>query len=688
MFDRFRGPWLRVIVPAIYCALILMGAFRSIEEVSVAALVALGGYTTYMAWRIYAIYEERAGGGGKAMGGIPAVEIGLLTVLATATLHQLLVEIAPYWNATHAVLVVGLAAFVRLPELALLPLCAVLVGMAAQGGWDMKWLVAFIELELIALAAGGVLALERGRFGKLSRSFQRLRLEAEHMHHREDGLPTEAKKGELSRINETLYAYLKEVKQNTGAYSVVLAVISGDGHFYVRELVSDSNTLREDAGLNLQGKAFKWVVKNNKHLLISSLSDPGAALGYYTGKEAVRSFLGVPVVTGDTVEGVLSVDSRETDAFGEEKLSVLRVASHQVATLLTQLRQLEQVRREARDFKSLHDFSKQLNVCEDENELVSLVLRILSQRNRPNFSAMVFVDEQGELTLERVGEAQWRQLEGQKFPASDGLVGWALESGHYLYYDQERPSARRPVFTDKIKLPKFQSLLIHPFSRPEEPLGALVLGFEGPSALDTAAIAFCDILSQQVTLGLMQIRSVAKLREMATVDGLTKLCNRRVFFEAAQEEFKRAQRYPTPLTVVTFDIDHFKKINDTYGHAVGDIVLREFSALLQRHARDTDLAARIGGEEFAMLVPNTDEDGTHILAERIRQSTKALEIKCDDAVIKITVSAGIAQHRDDEVHSVEHLLERADQALYAAKEDGRDRVVCYCDIEDYINWGG
>ena len=120
---------MRVIIPAIYCALILMGAFRSIEEVGIAALVALGGYTVYMAWRIYVLYEERSGGGGKAMGGIPAVEIGLLTVLATATLHQLLPEIAPYWNATHAVLVVGLAAFVRLPELALLPLCAVLVGV-------------------------------------------------------------------------------------------------------------------------------------------------------------------------------------------------------------------------------------------------------------------------------------------------------------------------------------------------------------------------------------------------------------------------------------------------------------------------------------------------------------------------------------------------------------------------------
>jgi len=160
-----------------------------------------------------------------------------------------------------------------------------------------------------------------------------------------------------------------------------------------------------------------------------------------------------------------------------------------------------------------------------------------------------------------------------------------------------------------------------------------------------------------------------QLRELAETDPLTKSFNRRSMFRFLETEVDRARRYGRPFSLILFDLDHFKAVNDTHGHETGDSVLLFFSELVRNNIRDSDIFARYGGEEFLVIAPETDLGNAGMLAERIRKLT---EEHPHDKAGRVTVSAGACQVREQEDGS--HLLRRVDQALYSAKSKGRNRV--------------
>jgi two-component system, cell cycle response regulator len=163
-----------------------------------------------------------------------------------------------------------------------------------------------------------------------------------------------------------------------------------------------------------------------------------------------------------------------------------------------------------------------------------------------------------------------------------------------------------------------------------------------------------------------------RMNELVRTDSLTNLLNRRAFMEGLDQEINRQQRYSNPLSLFMVDLDHFKIVNDTYGHAGGDEVLCHFAKLLRETIRTTDIPGRIGGEEFAVLLPETDMENAVLLAQRLSQAIRSSNVKTFVGMISYTVSIGISQMRSGD--STETLLNRADQAMYRAKENGRDRV--------------
>jgi len=164
------------------------------------------------------------------------------------------------------------------------------------------------------------------------------------------------------------------------------------------------------------------------------------------------------------------------------------------------------------------------------------------------------------------------------------------------------------------------------------------------------------------------------LRRLSLTDSLTGASNRRHFIEAAEREVERAHRYHRPLSMLMLDLDHFKRINDTHGHHVGDEALKAFTAICQRTLRRNDVLGRMGGEEFAILLPETDTAGARRLAERIRHLVMQAAVPADGDIVRFTVSIGVASCRGGE-HTVDSLLSCADEALYQAKHAGRNRVV-------------
>lgn len=164
-----------------------------------------------------------------------------------------------------------------------------------------------------------------------------------------------------------------------------------------------------------------------------------------------------------------------------------------------------------------------------------------------------------------------------------------------------------------------------------------------------------------------------EIYRLMTIDGLTQVHNKRHFQESLEREFARSKRYGNPFSLVLFDIDHFKKINDTYGHLAGDEVLRKLGPLLKKRVRTNDIVARVGGEEFAVILPEAGQAGGLALAEKLRSLVESEEFIYNGILVPVTVSLGVASY-EAHTENAEAVVSLADEKLYEAKRGGRNRV--------------
>lgn len=233
--------------------------------------------------------------------------------------------------------------------------------------------------------------------------------------------------------------------------------------------------------------------------------------------------------------------------------------------------------------------------------------------------------------------------------AKDGSYRWILDQGRIIEYDlQGRPLRMTATHTDITARKEAEAELI-----------------QAKEALE-------------VTHKELE-QAFAREQQLARIDTLTGVHNRRYLFELAGHEFNIAQRYNSPLSVLMFDIDNFKLINDSFGHAIGDQALQHLTQVVRSQLRSVDVLGRYGGDEFIVLLPQTGIQEARILGERIHASITAMRMDINKVQLNLTISMGITQthHHIAQPDSVDNLLLRADQALYAAKEGGRNRTVTF-----------
>jgi diguanylate cyclase (GGDEF)-like protein len=207
----------------------------------------------------------------------------------------------------------------------------------------------------------------------------------------------------------------------------------------------------------------------------------------------------------------------------------------------------------------------------------------------------------------------------------------------------------------------------------EQRTAGLLLLHRADSEFSEGERQILTIFSTQVSMLLDTIRARERITNLADTDDLTGVWNKRHFRRQLPHEIERARTFSIPLTLVLFDIDEFKQINDAFGHVLGDVVLSELCGTVRDTLRPTDVLARFGGDEFAIILPHTDVTGARAVAERILARVRALTIPTDEeSAIRCSVSIGIAEFQDDDA-SANDLVRRADEKLYLAKREGKNR---------------
>ncbi len=241
-------------------------------------------------------------------------------------------------------------------------------------------------------------------------------------------------------------------------------------------------------------------------------------------------------------------------------------------------------------------------------------------------------------------------------------------------YDCEVVEASREKKELVEDLNTFKSRIIIPINYANKTIGGIAFYHKKSSRFEPSRVM--DIILQELRVLMRTKWLYAETKYLAITDGLTGLYNRRYFQQTLDREFSRSKRYKSPLSIALFDIDHFKTINDTYGHQVGDKVIAEIAKIIRSSLRKTDYIARYGGEEIVLILTETKAENTLIPIERIRTKIQNNEFTYGDRSIKVTISCGLAEIGSD-VNSHEDLILRADKALYESKRNGRNQTSIY-----------
>ncbi len=276
--------------------------------------------------------------------------------------------------------------------------------------------------------------------------------------------------------------------------------------------------------------------------------------------------------------------------------------------------------------------------------------------------------------------ARWR---GYEAFGGEELISSLVQTLDDLTVDLDAIQSRQPLVipdtSQELRWVLFdetawiRSYLVVPICLHDQVLGLLRLDSDTPGRFSVEDAERLQPLANAAAIALQNARLFGEVQRLATTDGLTGIYNRRHFFELAESELNRARRFGHPVSAIMLDIDHFKQVNDTYGHAVGDQVLRVVAKRCGESIRDIDVLGRYGGEEFAVILPSTDLPGARTMAERLRRSVADAPVPTDKGDLTVTISLGVASNAQDD-GDVAALLNRADAAMYAAKQAGRNRV--------------
>lgn len=483
----------------------------------------------------------------------------------------------------------------------------------------------------------------------------------------------------LEQVHDALYHVLELLKTTLDLHTCVLLMRDDEGRLRIVELATDSDDLAEGPFDPREG-AVGALASRGLPMRLENLRPGYKGLCYYRDGAVVSSFLGVPIEDSGQVVGALCADRVGGEPFSPKDELVMTRAVDQVRRAIENERVFVQLERSKREQTYLHQASTALGAALTEDEVIDAVLTAAADIAPYDFAAITLYDpETRKHSVQKAVGENADRFAKLTFRDNTSLTAMAVKNRHYLPYRGELDPKHQVVYTKRAKLAGMRSLLIFPLIVREDAIGTFALAARRPEAWNAAVRPTLSVLANQLAVAMSNAQAVQRLEEMATTDGLTGCLNKRAFMDELERKLVSAARFGRPLSLLVTDIDHFKAVNDTYGHDVGDVVIKELGAILQREKRDTDEVARFGGEEFCVLCEETDKEGAIILAERIREVVGDTVFSTELGKLSVKCSIGVATFPKD-ADSPEKLFKITDQALYAAKRGGRNRVCTSGDV--------
>lgn len=313
--------------------------------------------------------------------------------------------------------------------------------------------------------------------------------------------------------------------------------------------------------------------------------------------------------------------------------------------------------------------------CELEEILQQIMFQVSRLLKPKAWSLLLRDDVSGELEFALVISEIADSLKGVKLPAGQGVAGWVATNGQSLIIPDVRCDERFSAEFDKLHSFTTRSIVCVPVKSQNKVFGVIQLInclegdiFDGDDEQILTAIAdFAGI-------AISNSKALDKIKQLVITDDLTGLYNSRYFFEQIDYEMERSKRYHSPLSLVFFDLDFFKNVNDTYGHLTGSRLLAEVGAVVSANIRKTDKAARYGGDEFVIILPHTDRSGALKFALKLHKDLNEKVFYSNDGDrLNVSGSFGVASYPDDALSSNE-LISLADEAMYLVKKTGRNGV--------------
>jgi two-component system, cell cycle response regulator len=397
----------------------------------------------------------------------------------------------------------------------------------------------------------------------------------------------------------------------------------------------------------------------------------------YDGAANVGALCALPISEGDHVRGVLVVDRAEEKAFSEQDMVELSRAAEFLLRAIENERVFSALSRVHREQAKLYRAVQALAGASTEAEVIEAAVESAREVAAFDFAAVtLFHRKEGTHEIVAVSGDGAAGLVERTFRHNAGLVSMVVANRHALPYRGEYDPSRQTVFAVGLMPPKFPSLLVLPLAVQDRVLGTLVLGSKQTGAFSEAVRPALEVLASHMAMSLSNARMVKRLEEQATTDGMTGLLNKRTLIAEAEKRLAAAARFKKVLSILVTDIDHFKKVNDTYGHDVGDVVIKGMGEVLKRIKRDTDIVGRFGGEEFVIVCEHTDEAGARNLAERLRRELENTTFQTELGPLSVTASIGVATYPVAGADYAQ-LFKATDEALYVAKRSGRNQVVAW-----------